>query len=125
MDQKPNAESATRISIDEAEKQITDLTIERDNLKIQLDDVTKQLSAATDILQADLRSKLSQRIRTLTNYTPDQLAKMSLDELEVVANVAQQTKTPHKNIHFPGANVDEPEEHPLNRIFADTWEKKK
>jgi predicted secreted protein len=77
-------------------------------------DLTVQLKAANDVLEAQQREELMAYIQPRSKLTIEDLATKSLEELQNIRATIDQVKMPtYKNIHFGPIGADEKEDEGL------------
>ena len=76
-----------------------------------IDSLTAQLQSANDVLQAQAKEKLVRDILPRSNYTVEDLAVKSIEDLQDIKFTLDQVKLPtYKNIHFGSRGADEKED---------------
>jgi len=97
-----------QISIDQA---LTELETKKRELKVAQDtiiDLTTQLKAANDVLEAQEKAKLIGEILPRTDYTIEDLTKMSIDQLKEINGTLNRAKTGiFKNIRLGPMGTNE------------------
>jgi len=100
-DSNPN--KTAKISIDEALAELIAVKKkieEKDNMIAEL---TKQLKAANDVLEAQQKAKLIGEILPRSSFTIEDLTQKSVEELQHIRMTLDQAKLPtYKNIRFGG-----------------------
>lgn len=91
---------------------ISELSIENAALKAQVDELTKRveetdhaLHLANDVIEADLKARLSQKIMAGSKYTIEDLSKMGVDEMKSIEQVLDMSRGAAKGIR-PGPGHD-------------------
>lgn len=100
--------ATAKVSIDQA---LAELEEKKRELKAATDtiaDLTTQLKAANDVLEAQTKAKLIGEILPRSKFTVEDLHGRSLEELEHIKLTLDQAKLPtYKNIHFGSIGADE------------------
>ncbi len=67
-------------------------------LRAQVCELSSALKQANDIIENNLRARLTQKIQTISSYTDESLSKMSLDELKSIEKVLSMSRAQFKSI---------------------------
>ena len=94
-----------------SETKVSQLSIENESLKgqvvqlkTQIDEISKALKQANDVIEADIKGRLSTKILANSKYTVEDLSRMSVDEMKGVEKVLSLSNTPFKGIR-PGVGA--------------------
>jgi hypothetical protein len=102
------ARSTAKISIDQALAELETKNAELKAAKDTIADLSTQLKATNDVLEAQAKAKLIGEIMPRSNFTVEDLSAKDLEELEHIKLTLDQAKLPtYKNIHFGPVGVDE------------------
>jgi hypothetical protein len=116
----------TKLTIDEALQAVERLTAENKALTDKVAATEKQLKTSTDILLAQTRARLTQRLRQLSIFAPEQIEKMPIEEMQIRVDDLENSKIPRKNINFVGATDADPNEGlTVGNQFDEKWGSKK
>ena len=104
-------------------KRLNDLVAEKDSL---IEDLTKRLSQATDLIENDSKSRLIADIKPMTTLPSEYLGKMSIDDLGKMKKTLQNAAVPAFKAGTPMADKYNPKK-VLDGMFDDfaktTWRK--
>jgi len=104
----PAPNKAAKVSVEELSAAKAALELEVDKQKKIIDELTTQLKAANDVLEAQSRERLIKDILPRSNFTVEDLAGKGLEELQDIRATLDQAKLPtYKNIHFGPIAADE------------------
>jgi hypothetical protein len=99
---------AIKITIDQVMAENLSLKQIVQELDKTVKDLTSQLKAANDVLEAQARAKLIAEIKPRSRYSDEDLTKLSLDELSSIKVTLDNAKMPnYKNIHFGPLGIEE------------------
>ena len=105
-------------------KRLTDLVTEKDNL---IEDLTKRLDQATDLIEEDSKSRLIADIKPMTTLPSEYLGKLTIDELGKMKKTLQNAAVPAFKAGTPMADNKYNPKKELDSIFdkfaASTWRK--
>jgi hypothetical protein len=97
----PIDNKAARISIDQALAENIALKRELDGKDSTIAELTKQLKAANDVLEAQAKAKLIGEILPRSSFTIEDLTVKSVEELQHIRVTLDQAKLPtYKNVRF-------------------------
>jgi len=103
-DPKGTDNKTAKVSVDQMAADMAALKLEVDSLKKTNEDLTKQLKAANDVLEAQAREKLVGAILPRSKFTVEDLQTKTLEDLQGIKATLDQAKPAiYKNIHFPVA----------------------
>jgi hypothetical protein len=92
---------AIKVTIDQVMAENLSLKQIVQELDNTVKDLTSQLKAANDVLEAQARAKLIAEIKPRSRYSDEDLTKLSLDDLTSIKVTLDNAKMPnYKNIHF-------------------------
>jgi hypothetical protein len=112
--QKPPENKIAQMSIDQALAENEALKLKITELQTTVDDLTKQLKAANDVLEAQEKARLIREILPRSNFTVEDLDVKSPEELKEIRATLDQAKLPtYKNIHFGLIGADEKDDEGL------------
>lgn len=107
-DPKPPENEPAKVSVDQLAAEKAALELKKQELEKTVEDLTKQLKAANDILEAQAREKLIKNILPRSKFTVEDLNAKSLPELQEIQATLDQAITPtYKNIHYPPVAGDQ------------------
>jgi len=99
---------AIKVTIDQVMAENLSLKQIVQDLDQTVKDLTSQLKAANDVLEAQARAKLIAEIKPRSRYSDEDLTKLSLDDLSSIKVTLDNAKMPnYKNIHFGPLGTDE------------------
>jgi hypothetical protein len=99
---------AIKVTIDQVMAENLSLKQIVQDLDQTVKDLTSQLKAANDMLEAQARAKLIAEIKPRSRYSDEDFAKLSLDELSSIKVTLDNAKMPnYKNIHFGPLGTEE------------------
>jgi hypothetical protein len=99
---------AIKVTIDQVMAENLSLKQIVQDLDQTVKDLTSQLKAANDMLEAQARAKLIAEIKPRSRYSDEDLTKLSLDELSNIKVTLDNAKMPnYKNIHFGPLGIEE------------------
>jgi hypothetical protein len=99
---------AIKVTIDQVMAENLSLKQIVQDLDQTVKDLTSQLKAANDMLEAQARAKLIAEIKPRSRYSDEDLTKLSLDELSSIKVTLDNAKMPnYKNIHFGPLGIEE------------------
>jgi hypothetical protein len=99
---------AIKVTIDQVMAENLSLKQIVQELDKTVKDLTAQLKAANDMLEAQARAKLIAEIKPRSRYSDEDLTKLSLDELSSIKVTLDNAKMPnYKNIHFGPLGIAE------------------
>ena len=99
---------AIKVTIDQVMAENLSLKQIVQDLDQTVKDLTSQLKAANDMLEAQVRAKLIAEIKPRSRYSDEDFAKLSLDELSSIKVTLDNAKMPnYKNIHFGPLGTEE------------------
>ena len=105
-------------------KRLIDLVSEKDSL---IEDLTKRLSQATDLIENDSKSRLIADIKPMTTLPSEYLGKMSIDDLGKMKKTLQSAAVPAFKAGTPMADNKYNPKKELDSMFdkfaASTWRK--
>ena len=105
-------------------KRLIDLVSEKDSL---IEDLTKRLSQATDLIENDSKSRLIADIKPMTTLPSEYLGKMSIDDLGKMKRTLQSAAVPAFKAGTPMADNRYNPKKELDNMFdtfaASTWRK--
>ena len=105
-------------------KRLIDLVSEKDSL---IEDLTKRLSQATDLIENDSKSRLIADIKPMTTLPSEYLGKMSIDDLGKMKRTLQSAAVPAFKAGTPMADNKYNPKKELDSMFdkfaASTWRK--
>jgi len=105
-------------------KRLIDLVSEKDSL---IEDLTKRLSQATDLIENDSKSRLIADIKPMTTLPSEYLSKMSIDDLGKMKKTLQSAAVPAFKAGTPMADNKYNPKKELDSMFdkfaASTWRK--
>lgn len=97
----PIDNKAAKISIDQALAENIALKRELDGKDSTIAELTKQLKAANDVLEAQAKAKLIGEILPRSSFTIEDLTVKSVEELQHIRVTLDQAKLPtYKNVRF-------------------------
>ena len=103
-----------KMSVDQALAENEALKLKILGLDTTIDELTKQLKAANDVLEAQEKARLVREILPRSNYTVEDLDGKTPEELKEIRVTLDQAKLPtYKNIHFGFIGADEKEDEGL------------
>lgn len=104
----PPTNATAKVSIDQALAELEEKKRELKAAKDTIVDLTEQLKAANDVLEAQAKAKLISEILPRSKFNVEDLSERPLDELEHIKLTLDQAKTPtYKNIHLGSVSADE------------------
>jgi hypothetical protein len=99
---------AIKVTIDQVMAENLSLKQIVQELDKTVNDLTSQLKAANDVLEAQARAKLIAEIKPRSRYSDEDLTKLSLDDLSNIKVTLDNAKMPnYKNIHFGPLGIAE------------------
>jgi len=99
---------AIKVTIDQVMAENLSLKQIVQDLDQTVKDLTSQLKAANDVLEAQARAKLIAEIKPRSRYSDEDFAKLSLDDLTNIKVTLDNAKMPnYKNIHFGPLGTEE------------------
>jgi hypothetical protein len=99
---------AIKVTIDQVMAENLSLKQIVQDLDQTVKDLTSQLKAANDMLEAQARAKLIAEIKPRSRYSDEDLTKLSLDDLSNIKVTLDNAKMPnYKNIHFGPLGIAE------------------
>jgi hypothetical protein len=99
---------AIKVTIDQVMAENLSLKQIVQELDKTVKDLTSQLKAANDVLEAQARAKLIAEIKPRSRYSDEDLTKLSLDELSSIKVTLDNAKMlNYKNIHFGPLGIEE------------------
>jgi hypothetical protein len=99
---------AVKVTIDQVMAENLSLKQMVQDLDQTVKDLTGQLKAANDMLEAQARAKLIAEIKPRSRYSDEDFAKLSLDELTSIKVTLDNAKMPNfKNIRFGPLGTEE------------------
>jgi hypothetical protein len=99
---------AIKVTIDQVMAENLSLKQIVQDLDQTVKDLTAQLKAANDVLEAQARAKLIAEIKPRSRYSDEDLTKLSLDDLTNIKVTLDNAKmSTYKNIHFGPLGTDE------------------
>ena len=99
---------AIKVTIDQVMAENLSLKQIVQDLDQTVKDLTSQLKAANDMLEAQARAKLIAEIKPRSRYSDEDFAKLSLDELTSIKVTLDNAKMPNfKNIRFGPLGTEE------------------
>ena len=105
-------------------KRLIDLVAEKDSL---IEDLTKRLSQATDLIENDSKSRLIADIKPMTTLPSEYLGKMSIDDLGKMKRTLQSAAVPAFKAGTPMADNKYNPKKELDNMFdnfaSSTWRK--
>ena len=105
-------------------KRLIDLVSEKDSL---IEDLTKRLSQATDLIENDSKSRLIADIKPMTTLPSEYLGKMSIDDLGKMKRTLQSAAVPAFKAGTPMADNKYNPKKELDNMFdnfaSSTWRK--
>jgi hypothetical protein len=99
---------AIKVTIDQVMAENLSLKQIVQDLDKTVKDLTSQLKAVNDVLEAQARAKLIAEIKPRSRYSDEDLTKLSLDDLTNIKVTLDNAKMPnYKNIHFGPLGIAE------------------
>jgi hypothetical protein len=99
---------AVKVTIDQVMAENLSLKQIVQDLDQTVKDLTSQLKASNDMLEAQARAKLIAEIKPRSRYSDEDLTKLSLDDLTNIKVTLDNAKMPnYKNIHFGPLGTEE------------------
>ena len=99
---------AIKVTIDQVMAENLSLKQIVQDLDQTVKDLTSQLKAANDVLEAQARAKLIAEIKPRSRYSDEDLTKLSLDDLTNIKVTLDNAKMPNfKNIRFGPLGTEE------------------
>jgi hypothetical protein len=99
---------AVKVTIDQVMAENLSLKQMVQELEKTVNDLTDQLKAVNDMLEAQARAKLIAEIKPRSRYSDEDLTKLSLDDLTNIKVTLDNAKMPnYKNIHFGPLGIAE------------------
>ena len=99
---------AIKVTIDQVMAENLSLKQMVQDLDKTVNDLTDQLKAVNDMLEAQARAKLIAEIKPRSRYSDEDLTKLSLDDLTNIKVTLDNAKMPnYKNIHFGPLGIAE------------------
>jgi multidrug resistance efflux pump len=109
-----NPNTIAQMSIDQALAEKAALENKVKDMQTTIDDLTAQLKAANNVLEAQEKSRLIREILPRSSFTVEELSKKSTEDLQEIRVTLDAAKLPtYKNIHFGPIGADEKEDEGL------------